>query len=732
MKEFYWSLQKMKQSIGSGRGSVYNIIMKALQSGDKYGYEICQEVETQTNGKYILKQPSLYSGLKRLEAQKLVESYWGDSDIGGRRHYYKLTDAGRKKIESTNFSWEDERENIVDNFFKKSELDQNIDNIQQSIEQTKNDVNNAIETNEQISSVLSGEKVENTNNRTNNQFGHKVNENQYDLFSYSNSIANEQASQSLFEFLPSDKTNEQTLTSEEAKTGEESSNSTQTESSLVEKAENSPLEQTSTPIEQNQEEREKIEQKQEPTFDYNSFFQNKKINSFSETKEEFTSSPQTYEDLQKSSTFYGSNISQEETSTNDDFDRKYAEFQAMFGNMNESDEAKKDENINSFSPFTEKGNAQQENKSNEQNDIANENQPTDEQIRLEQERRMSDILSGNFEQKHDELKMTFDSSLNSENQTENSPANENNSQENRSESQTNNEVENLNLKSIFGDLYDDREQQQKIEKERQKFLDTYFAEKPAENEFQEFEQNLRVSNETVQDELPRYDMSNNINYSLKPDENYVPKKQIVTSTQPEPEVNQTPTFTNFSPNYTTPQYSQNSVSFDKKYENRGYNFNDYEIRYLRQNNINDKQTKFVKINKLKFFSSITTSLIALILSLVCFFVLNQSRNHIQTLFYILDFTLIGLFATYNIFTFASDPNRRGIFKYSKKKIWLDIMLSILIIGVIVCFNIFILNMNLTNILSFGASLFIPIIGVILCQLTPILSILFHKFQFTTK
>ena len=104
----------MKQSIGSGRGSVYNIIMKALQSGDKYGYEICQEVETQTNGKYILKQPSLYSGLKRLESQKLVESYWGDSDIGGRRHYYKLTDAGRKKIESTNFSWEDEREDIVE------------------------------------------------------------------------------------------------------------------------------------------------------------------------------------------------------------------------------------------------------------------------------------------------------------------------------------------------------------------------------------------------------------------------------------------------------------------------------------------------------------------------------------------------------------------------------------------------------------------------------------------
>ena len=82
----------MKKSIGYGRGSVYTIILKALQSGDKYGYEICKEIEEKSKGAYILKQPSLYSGLKRLEAQKDVYSYWGDSDIGGRRHYYSLTE----------------------------------------------------------------------------------------------------------------------------------------------------------------------------------------------------------------------------------------------------------------------------------------------------------------------------------------------------------------------------------------------------------------------------------------------------------------------------------------------------------------------------------------------------------------------------------------------------------------------------------------------------------------
>ena len=95
----------MKKSFGSGRGSVYNIILKALQSGDKYGYEICKEVEEKTNGAYILKQPSLYSGLKRLEAQGEISSYWRDSALGGRRHYYTLTESGKQKINSSILDW---------------------------------------------------------------------------------------------------------------------------------------------------------------------------------------------------------------------------------------------------------------------------------------------------------------------------------------------------------------------------------------------------------------------------------------------------------------------------------------------------------------------------------------------------------------------------------------------------------------------------------------------------
>lgn len=88
-------MAKKKRRRIASRGSVNTIILKTLINGDKYGYEIIKEVEEYSMGKVILKQPSLYSSLSRFEDKGIVTSYWGDSDIGGRRHYYHLTEKGK-------------------------------------------------------------------------------------------------------------------------------------------------------------------------------------------------------------------------------------------------------------------------------------------------------------------------------------------------------------------------------------------------------------------------------------------------------------------------------------------------------------------------------------------------------------------------------------------------------------------------------------------------------------
>ena len=89
------------------RGSISQILLNALVSGDKYGYEICKDIEQKSNGKLMLKQPSLYSSLRRMEGQGLITSYWVDSELGGRRHYYSITEKGKKHYEKKQVNWND-------------------------------------------------------------------------------------------------------------------------------------------------------------------------------------------------------------------------------------------------------------------------------------------------------------------------------------------------------------------------------------------------------------------------------------------------------------------------------------------------------------------------------------------------------------------------------------------------------------------------------------------------
>lgn len=76
------------------------IILYQLENGDRYGYEIIKQIEDFSNGKIVIKQPTLYSVLKKLEQGRFISSYWQDSEIGGKRHYYKLTDNGRTQLDT--------------------------------------------------------------------------------------------------------------------------------------------------------------------------------------------------------------------------------------------------------------------------------------------------------------------------------------------------------------------------------------------------------------------------------------------------------------------------------------------------------------------------------------------------------------------------------------------------------------------------------------------------------
>jgi DNA-binding PadR family transcriptional regulator len=78
------------------RGHTDTIVLKILMSGDAYGFEIYNRILERTGDQYELKETTLYSSYKRLEADGYIVSYWGDETQGARRKYYRITDKGRR------------------------------------------------------------------------------------------------------------------------------------------------------------------------------------------------------------------------------------------------------------------------------------------------------------------------------------------------------------------------------------------------------------------------------------------------------------------------------------------------------------------------------------------------------------------------------------------------------------------------------------------------------------
>ena len=88
------------------RGHTDTIILKLLMDGDKYGYEISKLIQTNSCNEYQLKEATMYSSLKRLEAEGCITSYWGDETQGGRRKYYRITDRGKQLYFENKNNWE--------------------------------------------------------------------------------------------------------------------------------------------------------------------------------------------------------------------------------------------------------------------------------------------------------------------------------------------------------------------------------------------------------------------------------------------------------------------------------------------------------------------------------------------------------------------------------------------------------------------------------------------------
>ncbi len=89
------------------RGHTDTIILAALLQEDSYGYRINRTLYDLTDGRYELKEATLYTAFKRLEEAGYIRSYWGDEATGARRRYYAITPEGRDAYRVLMDDWRD-------------------------------------------------------------------------------------------------------------------------------------------------------------------------------------------------------------------------------------------------------------------------------------------------------------------------------------------------------------------------------------------------------------------------------------------------------------------------------------------------------------------------------------------------------------------------------------------------------------------------------------------------
>jgi transcriptional regulator len=87
-------------------GTLDLLILKAVSLGRLHGYGVLLRIQQITGGALQIQQGALYPGLYRLEQQALIESEWGTSDNNRRAKFYRLTPAGRARLQHESAGWQ--------------------------------------------------------------------------------------------------------------------------------------------------------------------------------------------------------------------------------------------------------------------------------------------------------------------------------------------------------------------------------------------------------------------------------------------------------------------------------------------------------------------------------------------------------------------------------------------------------------------------------------------------
>src|SRR5918992_4723614 len=92
------------------RGTVEYCVLALLRDGPRYGFELVREL-SDVDG-LVTSEGTIYPLLPRLRKDKLVTTFWRESESGPPRRYYELTRAGKAALDDFTQEWARFRDSV--------------------------------------------------------------------------------------------------------------------------------------------------------------------------------------------------------------------------------------------------------------------------------------------------------------------------------------------------------------------------------------------------------------------------------------------------------------------------------------------------------------------------------------------------------------------------------------------------------------------------------------------
>ena len=87
------------------QGTLDLMVLKAVSLGPLHGYGVLLRIQQISGNRLEIPQGSLYPALYRLEHEGWIASEWGQSDNNRKANYYRLTTAGRRRLQAETKKW---------------------------------------------------------------------------------------------------------------------------------------------------------------------------------------------------------------------------------------------------------------------------------------------------------------------------------------------------------------------------------------------------------------------------------------------------------------------------------------------------------------------------------------------------------------------------------------------------------------------------------------------------